>query len=561
VFVATQTLAHTTLGSLVEGFDRDAPGSRSRIRELLDRDPPGFHDAIVPILKSFNSSRGIQFVIRLLIANEALLPILCNPALNLAEAVALARTALQLDPMTDVNLAKGLADAAAQGMPVPHAGRLLDILGTISTGNRITPSLMRLLRNSDPQMRSKAVLLIGRSKQSVKWVQSRMAEPDPRTRANAVEALWGVDNAEAKELLRGASRDGNNRVAGNALYALYCMGDTWVFLELLRMAASESPLFRSSAAWAMGQTCDPRFSETLGRMLGESNGSVRKRAFAALSRLKASGVKTRQGSVWRVAGFQLPPSGSQRQIRLEVGPTEGTDGPKLLPTQFILSADGQSVTQYQVETLAAAETLAVTFLFPRTADSGSAPWVQGAIDSLPWRRPSDLWCSTFYVPDGGDAPAASPGPPQFTAQHESAAEALQKPPAVMECPSFWASLRNSVQSANAPARGARHLIAYHQSSATAPPDMAAITSAAMASNTAVHAISLAPSAPLEELCRRTNGSFHLAVSEAESSKLVGEAHLSLLSRFLVSYQPDPGARELTVRAFDATGWGEIKIPL
>jgi hypothetical protein len=91
--------------------------------------------------------------------------------------------------------------------------------------------------------------------------------------------------------------------------------------------------------------------------------------------------------------------------------------------------------------------------------------------------------------------------------------------------------------------------------------MAAITSAAMASNTAVHAISLAPSAPLEELCRRTNGSFHLAVSEAESSKLVGEAHLSLLSRFLVSYQPDPGARELTVRAFDATGWGEIKIPL
>ena len=76
----------------------------------------------------------------------------------------------------------------------------------------------------------------------------------------------------------------------------------------------------------------------------------------------------------------------------------------------------------------------------------------------------------------------------------------------------------------------------------------------MASKTSVQVISLTPCPPLEELCRGTQGSFRLAKSEAHLSKLVQEAYLALLSRFLVGYQPlAPGARTLNVRVFDATG--------
>jgi hypothetical protein len=105
------------------------------------------------------------------------------------------------------------------------------------------------------------------------------------------------------------------------------------------------------------------------------------------------------------------------------------------------------------------------------------------------------------------------------------------------------------------------LIVYSQSTVEAPPEMAEIASSAVSAKISVHAISLAPNPPLEELCRRTQGSFHLAQSELETARLIKEEHFDLLARFLISCQPAPGARELSVRVFDSTGWGEIAIPL
>jgi hypothetical protein len=558
--VETETLGRPTLETLVEGFDRDAAVGKSRIKELLDQGPQAFLQAFVRVIKSAPSSlRGVQFMVGLLAHHNLLLTALCDQALSLAEAASLARTALQLDPMMDVALAKKLADSTALDEPLPNAGRLMDILGEISAGNRITSSLMRLWRSSDPLMRSKAVLLIGRSSRSIQWAQSRLAETDPRIRANAVEALWGVDTAEAIPVLRAAAGDGNNRVAGNALFALYGMGDTAAISDLLKMAASDSPQFRSSAAWAMGETGDPRFSESLARLMSESSGFVRKRAFAELSRLKAA-AKARQGHEWRVAGRLLPGSGSIRQLGFEARPADGSAPPRLLATQFILSEDSRPVTQYQVEACTPPETLVVTFLFPHTADS-APPWIQGAIGCLNWKRPSDLWDTTFYLPVNGIA-QGTPNPPQFTADGQAAAAALQEAPEQTVCPTFWDGIRNSAQAASAPEHGARHLIVYNQSSLEAPASLAEIVAAAVASKTSVQVVSLTPCPPLEELCRGTQGSFRLAKSETELARLIEEAYLALLSRFLVGYSPvAPGARALSVRVFDATGWGETTISL
>jgi hypothetical protein len=559
--VAIQTLARTKLETLVENFDRDS-ASRNQIRDLLESDPRSFREGVVRVFKSPSASlRGAQFVISLLVERELLISVMGDPALKLEEAVSLARIALQVDPLTDVTLAKRLADNAALGESVENASRLMEVLGEISTGHRITSSLMRLWRNSDPQMRSKAVLLIGRSSGSVQWAQSRLTETDPRMRANAIEALWGVESAAAKELLHNASHDGNNRVAGNALFALYRMGDVSAIPKLFKMAASDSPLFRSSAAWAMGETGDPRFAETLGHMMGETNAIVRKRAFSALVNLKAA-VKARQSRVWRVAGRLLPHAGNMRELRLEASATDGSAAPTLLPTQFVLTEDGHAVPNYQVEMAPPVELLSLTFMLPHSEESAVPPWLQGAIGCIPWKRPSDSWCTTFYVP-ANEKGAETPNSPQFSADNQVAATALQEWAPKTGCPTFWDGLRNAVQAVGAPERGPRRLILFHDASAAgAAPEMAEFISAATGSNTSVQAISMTPSPQLEELCSGTNGHFQLAQSEPEIQKFVEEAYLALLPRFLVTYQPvSHSARALTVRVFDATGSGETTISM
>jgi hypothetical protein len=340
--------------------------------------------------------------------------------------------------------------------------------------------------------------------------------------------------------------------------------------ELFKMAVSESPMFRASAAWAMGESGDPRFSETLARMVCESNAVVRRRAFSDFSRLKAAITKTRQGQEWRVVGRSLPAVGSTRltgplqreprQFILEVTSTGAGEPPQLLATQFILTEDSQPISHYQVEMCAAPEVLEVKLLFPRLTDSGRPGWIQGAMDGLRWKRPADLCSSMFYL-TAGETPQTAPNSPQFTSDREAIVAAIEKPPGKMECAAFWDCLRTALRAEIPSARVARHLIVYNQSSAKAPEDMGPILSAAMSSRTTVQVVSLTASAPLQELCRRTRGSFHLAQSPDRISKIVEEAYLGLLPRFLVTCHPAAGSREIAFRVFDPTGWGKTTIAL
>src|SRR5215831_7791254 len=84
-------------------------------------------------------------------------------------------------------------------------------------------------------------------------------------------------------------------------WALYYLGECAVLTEFVKMAQCESALFRSSAAWAMGETRDFRFSETLRRLLNDADATVRKRAFAALSKLKAAAAQNGGGGTRHVA--------------------------------------------------------------------------------------------------------------------------------------------------------------------------------------------------------------------------------------------------------------------
>ena len=170
----------------------------------------------------------------------------------------------------------------------------------------------------------------------------RLSESDPRVRANAVESLWGVETPEARTLLNFAASDANNRVVGNALLGLYYLGDSSVLAEVIKLAGHESALFRATAAWMMGETGDPRFTDALRRMITESDPAVRKRAFAALGPAQGGQLAARYRCEWHLAGRMLAGESlkGMRRAMLAVASDDIRDQPKVAPLQFLLSEGG-----------------------------------------------------------------------------------------------------------------------------------------------------------------------------------------------------------------------------
>jgi hypothetical protein len=338
---------------LVQGFDRYSASHGHLIRKLLRDNREAFYADTIEILQTGDESRGARYLISVLASDNLLLRALCDPALTMQHALALAQAAAQSGVRVDVVLGKHLSEQApsiGNGVCPPEVQRLLEILAVVLDGSRVLPYLMALARQPNPHLQSKAVLMIGRVNHNVKWVQSRLMEPDARVRANAIEALWGIDTEEARGLLRLAGRDGDNRVAGNALIALYRVGDFWAIPELLKMADHESRRFRATAAWVMGETGDPRFTKTLARLLGEPSIAVRNRAFAALGQIRAATARARQARAWRIAARLVRyRRRGWREFHLDVASNEEREQIRVLPTQLIVLEDGQEVVSYSLE--------------------------------------------------------------------------------------------------------------------------------------------------------------------------------------------------------------------
>jgi HEAT repeat protein len=74
-------------------------------------------------------------------------------------------------------------------------------------------------------------------------------------------------------------------VAGNALFGLYELQDEKVIPHIIGMAGHLKPLFRSTAAWTMGQTRDPQFLPVLEKLSRDLYASVRKTASKAIERI------------------------------------------------------------------------------------------------------------------------------------------------------------------------------------------------------------------------------------------------------------------------------------
>lgn len=257
--------------------------------ELLTHDPKRFLGDAVEILRSDAGTPGHAYLLNLLIENDLLPEALAsNAKFTLEEAVEFVKTALRIDPLVDVKLARWIL-SRLRTQPLeqasPTARRILNILEHASSGARLAPMLVQLLRVPDPKIRSKVALLMGRGTHELRWA---LGEADPRVRANAVEAVWGVDSKDTRRTLWELARDPNNRVVGNALLGLYRLSEAAAGEALEKMSEHDSPKFRATAAWVMGRTGNSRFLDALHRMEGDPEENVRRNAAQALARINAA---------------------------------------------------------------------------------------------------------------------------------------------------------------------------------------------------------------------------------------------------------------------------------
>lgn len=206
---------------------------------------------------------------------------------TMQEALERARTEAKADPLLDVRLLElhSGADGAAQR---GHLARLFALIDEVSDGTRIVHGLMPYARpGHPPRIRSKAAWIIARGVRNLEWPIRQLDDPDSRLRANVVEgvATWAAGD-KAIEFFRQAAKDPHHRVACNALLALCRLGDPDAPEMLETLASHPAPEFRAAAAWAMGQTRDPRFLPTLRQFWDKSEPATRSTALRAMVKIR-----------------------------------------------------------------------------------------------------------------------------------------------------------------------------------------------------------------------------------------------------------------------------------
>jgi HEAT repeat protein len=130
--------------------------------------------------------------------------------------------------------------------------RALHIITVLNLVESFADQVYRLGHDADPEVRSTATsaLAIIPNATSKRMLHSALRDPDPRVRANAVEAVdrSGDSKSATTELLPMLSAT-DNRVRANAVKALLKLGVREAAKTLLRMLEDEDRAQRISALW------------------------------------------------------------------------------------------------------------------------------------------------------------------------------------------------------------------------------------------------------------------------------------------------------------------------
>lgn len=274
----------------VQEFDAN-PVAKGFLRRLAEEHPEMFLNIAMRHLRSDLVSSAHNYLATLAVRHDEITDYLANPSASSREvAQKLFRRFLAVDRSFDVKLARKLPDRYFSNqhgaLAGPRATRALDILDHNSQGRRLLPILGHLPNSPDANLAAKGVLFVGRRVQNPTWSSQLLSRPDPRVRANAVEALWGMDTPQAIQLLEQCLEDRNNRVQGNALVGLHMVGRPGVESHVLTLSRTSSPPHRSTAAWVMAKMEQEAWIEVLTIMIRDENQQVRSRALRSLKELR-----------------------------------------------------------------------------------------------------------------------------------------------------------------------------------------------------------------------------------------------------------------------------------
>jgi len=539
------------LRKIVGGFDAQPVTSRRLMRELLEKDGSAFAVAARSVLRQTVDHRGYRYLIALLAGNNMLAKCLCDPALSPAAALSLARIGIQVDPALDAWLAREMLDglAGCDKRGETQALRILTILREISDGPRMAAWLSNVLRHSNPRIRSKAALLIGRRRENSRWVEQPKEDTDPRVRANAIEGLWGMQDDGSRNALWDASRDAHNRVAGNALLGLHRIGDPRAIQPILAMAAHAEPRFRATAAWVMGESADPRFQALLGRMLADRDGLVRTRAFRSLAR-----VRHRTAALQPIRGLHVHLwearrlSGQERRLSVASVNRDGAL-PDIAGTEFIVSEGDRPVTAYEVRRRPRPALTVVGFALPRVADA-DAPVVETILrELLPYKKPDHSWALARYSLERLDAESTAEAP-RFSTQAERFRESLEKRLARVEAANGLLGAARLLLSGAVLLQAERHLVlvALPHSPVGAEAELAAVADTARYHGVAIHGLSIGGGGEdlLRVLAESSGGRLLRVRNDAEAQTGLRRIFWGLQSQHEIHYRIEPGTDEPSV---------------
>lgn len=323
---------------MVTPFEEDCvrqPGDAVRaFRELRAADDAQFGQAIAA-LRDLSDSHARNRWLRMLASDDEALVRFTHPSvLTLDDAIGMAAQMKAVDSAVAARFVRLLMPRGENTVRDPwHASRILEIASAISAGTPVQALLPALLKHPDVRVRSKVALMLGRLNHNVQWLEKRLADRDPRVRANAVESLWGSDSRQARELFLMAAADEHQRVVANAAVGLYRAGELESARIVERMATLADSRFRASALWAMGESLDPRFLPSLAEIVAcRENGSVRQNAIRSTVR-----IRTRLNRLREQAPLRISAVGRQDRLEVWVRSADGRPVVGLPPTAFVVS--------------------------------------------------------------------------------------------------------------------------------------------------------------------------------------------------------------------------------
>lgn len=216
--------------------------------------------------------------------SDAYVPMLFNPDfLAIAGAQRAATICWQHDPRFLARLQHLLTEKQPPVTTILHA---LSVVSAFDESSMLLPLLRTLMHHENGYVRSRAAKALCKLRPNRLVIDRHMQSSDARTRANAIEGLWGVKTREAEEIFREAASDPHHRVAVNALVGLYYLGDRTAFERLVAYSRHSSTLHRAAAVWAFGKLEDSQAIPALQARLEDPRTFVRKKAAEVLAQMQ-----------------------------------------------------------------------------------------------------------------------------------------------------------------------------------------------------------------------------------------------------------------------------------